>query len=217
GPQGPAGATGLQGPTGATGPQGPAGATGPQGPTGPAGPGYVDEVKVIFVTSVVYDADLSVVGHGTLGLWGADKLCDSLASAGKVPAGNYVALLSTSTTDAIDRLPDNTAGYVLSDGVTMVATSKADLFDGTIAHVVNLDENGAVISTAGNGAYAWTATGGNGRFTGASTCSDWTDASSTDHVSGGRTDRTNSQWLAGAAGPCNLTGGNALRLYCVQR
>ncbi len=167
------------------------------------------------MTSLTYEANFATLGNGSLGLWGADKLCNTRAANGKVPAGHYIALLSTATTDAIDRLPDNTRGYVLADGVTAVASSKADLFDGSISHGIDLDENAAPVSFAGNARYVWTGTSANGLRNGTA-CGNWTSTGA-GSVSAGQVDAVNGGWLAAVGAPCNLPTEAGPRLYCVQR
>ena len=56
--------------------------------------------------------------------------------------GPYVAWLSTTRMDAWARLPANDQGYVLQDGTTVVATSKADLLDGLLQSPIFMDESG---------------------------------------------------------------------------
>ena len=59
-------------------------------------------IRTVFTTSYVFNGDLATAGGGTTGLNGADKLCQLAAgSVGAiVPAGNYIALLSTSSVNA---------------------------------------------------------------------------------------------------------------------
>lgn len=76
-------------------------------------PDYGTGPKTVFLTSNTYNADLKSAGGALTGLRGADEICQAAAENGNVPPGTYIAWLSTSTKDAIDRLPDNFAGYMM--------------------------------------------------------------------------------------------------------
>ena len=110
-------------------------------------PGAVNSIRTVFTTSAVFTGDLATAGFGVDGLGGADNLCQQAAEAvgAVVPVGEYVAFISTSTVDAKDRLPLNGLGYVLSDGTTMIATSKNDLLRGKIRMPIDQDEAGDII------------------------------------------------------------------------
>jgi hypothetical protein len=124
-------------------------------------------VKTVFTTSASFTGNLG-------GLDGADSLCQQAAdtTTAIVPEGEYVAFLSTSASEvhARDRLSPNYGGYVLPDGTTMIAASKADLLDGEILHSIDQDEFGDSIG----GVWVWTGSGNDGRITSVvRTCDDW--------------------------------------------
>lgn len=102
-----------------------------------AGPVYADpNEKTVFVTSATFSGNLG-------GLTGADDKCQAAADgpASIVPPGTYIAWLSTSVKDAIDRLPANTSGYFLPSG-KKVADSTTD--------VASCPDEGIVIAHLGS-------------------------------------------------------------------
>ena len=131
-------------------------------------PAAVISRQKVFVTSASFTGDLmsegGLVSEGEEvmdGLHGADILCQRAADriGSIVPEGEYVAFLSTPTVDGRDQLTPNILGYLRSDGVDLVANTKADLLDGDIAAIIILDEAGDPIPgfCAGSpGACAWT-------------------------------------------------------------
>ena len=120
-------------------------------------PDGVAGMKTVFVTSGAHNGDLVTAGGGVVGfgLQSADNFCNAHARQGVVPPGDYIAWLSTATKDAKDRLPDNDDGYVLADGMTVIATSKADLLDGALLHAIDQDE---AAGHTFNSVSIWTAT-----------------------------------------------------------
>jgi hypothetical protein len=117
--------------------------------------------KRVLVTSTGYDGNLG-------GLAGADQKCRDRAVAGGL-GGTWRAWLSTSSVSAKDRVLDAT--YRTLDG-RLVATHKADLTDGAITSLIDVDEFGAPA-----GVNVWTGTLSNGTAHGSNTCLDWTSAS----------------------------------------
>jgi len=136
------------------------------------------------------------------GLAGADATCTA-AATGAGLTGTWTAWLSTSTTDASTRILDGE--YQLLDG-TVVATSLADLTDGSLSAAINLDESMAS-AASGN---AWTGTLATG-LASTDTCSDWTDGTDASSTVIGDTDNTNGGWTELAStNPCDFQR----RLYC---
>ena len=105
-------------------------------------PEYSQGQSIVFVTSTSSNGDLG-------GLAGADATCNSLAQTAGL-SGTYVAWLSTSTTDARDRIDD--ASYIRVDG-TPIANNLADLIDGSLQNAVLLDETGTTMAVR-----VWTGT-----------------------------------------------------------
>lgn len=191
GPTGPIGPTGL---TGATGPIGPTGATGETGAEGPAGLDAGEGPKTVFVTSGAWNGDLKTAGMGIDGLSGADNLCQAAANrSGLIPPGIYIAWLSTPATDARDRLPANAFGYVLPDGVTIVADNKADLLDGSLDNSIDQTEFGATIGST----HVWTGTFASGLAAGdLVVCSGWETDNSFPSARVGDSASTDNMWTS---------------------
>jgi hypothetical protein len=103
----------------------------------------------VFVTSTKQDGALG-------GLAGADAVCQARADAATL-GGTWTAWLSDSDTNAENRIAD--AQYRLIDGTTVVATSLADLTDGSLTHAISMDENGGSPAPCVNPVECvWTAT-----------------------------------------------------------
>ena len=233
---------GAVGPRGFQGEKGDPGARGEQGETGPRGlPGnhaLFDTAgcisgdiviindgrlecfsrRVVFATSKTFNGDLKTAGHGSNGLNGADKLCQEAADSDGsiVPSGEYIAWLSTSTSNARDRLaPLIDDGYVLPDRTTIIALNKSDLLDGRMLNPINQDEKGATLSNNN----VWTGTHFNGTsFTDVSTaltCNDWTAPSGFNGGKGiyGDTRLKEMRWNEKGTLPCD----NEVHIYCFQQ
>ena len=152
--------------------------------------------KLAFFSSASWDKSKT-------GITAGDALCQQVADAANL-AGTFVALLSTSTTDARDRIPDR-AYYRLDDA--LIATSHADLFDGSIAVPISIDDTGA--NRPGNAAM----TGSNADGTAhADTCSDWTDFTGSSQYRFGGSGLTTSSWASVSSTSCQFVGW----LYCFQ-
>ena len=98
--------------------------------------------RIVFLTSVTFQGDLGndLGCDNAISLDRADCICNALADAAELGT-NFAAWLSTSAGNpAADFFPSPTA-YVRVDGV-MVASSWADLVDGTILHPIEVDEQG---------------------------------------------------------------------------
>ena len=161
----------------------------------------VDDFGLVFVTNTTFDGDLG-------GFQGADAKCNAEATAAGL-AGTYVAWLSDSTTDAKDRITDE--GYITMAG-DVVATSLADLIDGTIGVPINVDALGNTIPVIGGVSQsAWTHTTSDGVDFGQSwnpdgdACVDWTSTAGEAVV--GSLRQTGVQW----------TGPEFPKEYCCHR
>jgi hypothetical protein len=160
----------------------------------------------------------SVTGAGNLGAWpeasgqagvaAGDAICQNLAAAaGLGLPWSYVAWLSTSSEDAIDRFTFN-GPWIRSDGVT-VAVDKADLIDGRLLTSVNITEWGAYLSGRG----AWTGTTEVGGLA-SDTCDDWTDASESNDGVTGVVNLVDEWWTNRTERPCDSTN---YHLYCFSQ
>jgi hypothetical protein len=169
-------------------------------------PPPADETVTVFVTQTAYQGDLG-------GLAGADAICQQRAEAAGLPGTDWTAWLSDDTTNARNRIPRGE--YRRVDG-TLVASNRADLFDGELAAPINLNEYGQTQAS-----FAWTATNLDGTGTG-NTCNNWTDASSEqggcpdpgDPKCGsvGSTSATNAEWTKLNAAPFQCSA--QYNLYC---
>ena len=167
------------------------------------------ETGTIFMTSTRHYGNFGGITSG-------DEICQVRADAAGFGCGTWIALLSDSTTDAIDRLPNIV--YKRMDG-TIIANSKTDLFDGNIQNPIVFDEYGNEYATG----KAWTGTWGIGRRISsagepANTCNDWTSVASggqPDEIGGqtGHCQYTTGGWVSISTGaPCD----DQRRLYCVK-
>jgi hypothetical protein len=171
--------------------------------------------KRVFISSQSYEGNLG-------GLAGADAKCAALASAAEL-TGTYAAWLSTSSVNAVSRFAPG-ARYTLVDG-TVLASSLADLTDGTLSAAIDLDENGVVTNsrawtgTAPAGTACFQGSGGNCNLTSPgndglvrTACEDWTVAvAGSEAVTGYMA--TNGTWTLEGDRACP----DLHRLYCVQQ
>lgn len=153
--------------------------------------------NVIFLSQPLPNGDLG-------GLAGADARCAMDARASGL-GGTFVAYLSTSTVDAIDRL-GSAEGWVRPDGLP-VALSRADLVAGNLIYPPVVDSLGVRHPPD---AYPVTGTETDGRLMPGQTCSDWTSA--TGPVVGGILDRIDDFWGSRAFSSCAVP----VRLFCMQ-
>lgn len=137
------------------------------------------------------------------GLAGADAICGAAARQAGLP-GNYVAVLSDETTQAVDRL-EGARGWIRLDGLP-VADRPIDLLQGRMWHPVNIDETGQTLI----GSLIITGTYGSGAYDTRSNCQDWTSTSVDDLYRRGRSGRTYDDWLSSGASSCDSNG----HIYC---
>jgi len=146
---------------------------------GPVSGNFDFSAKKVFKTADTGTGNLSAWpgANGNTGLAAGDAICqDRAAAAGFVNASRFKAWLSSTTVNAIDRL--TSAGpWGRADGV-IVATSKADLTDGTVGASI-LDQNGKVQTN-----YVFTGTLRSG-LVGTGTCGDWTVGDATQTAESG--------------------------------
>jgi hypothetical protein len=138
------------------------------------------------------------------GIAGADKICNDLAKAQGL-AGTYVAWVSTTGTNAIDRITAN-GPWQRVDG-PVVAQTKAQLATGTLTTALLRDEKNQTPPAAED--RVWTATGADGKFVGGSDCAGWTGAG---NGRVGEAEHTDSRWTALTDEACTEVN----RVYCFQ-
>jgi hypothetical protein len=159
--------------------------------------------KIVFLSSVV----------GSMSIGAFDNACQNDATAAGL-AGVYKAWVSTSTTDARDRVALTDIKYQLPNG-TVIANNKADLLDGTLYAPINILANGS--ATTDTAVYTSTQIDG----TKASTdpnymCADWTNGQSsfTYRAYLGNAQKSDNSWTRppGDAGYCDWAW--FARVYC---
>ena len=180
----------------------------------------------------------SVAGNGDLGSWpdagtsvgvaAADAICESRASAaGWANPANFVAWLSTSTDDAYCRihnlsgkkatncgqaeLPASAGPWVRADGLPFAASIDRLLSPESIVYYpLEVDEFGSVLEPSSLSVL--TMTTGTGELNSASTCDDWTTAS-TASTRGGVGYYGSSGWtIALSSTQCGFDS----RIYCLE-
>jgi hypothetical protein len=153
----------------------------------------------VFVTSTTHGGNFGGPEDG-------DVICGERAAAAGL-GGAWKVWLSASGVHARDRIAD--AEYRLVDGTSVVATSLADLTDGTIAHAIDQNEFGTTLSGGQN---VWTGTLANGTAF-ALRCSDWSDGGGGGEGMAGSVSSTGGAWTnAVDIMPCN----EELHLYCFE-
>jgi hypothetical protein len=155
----------------------------------------------IFVTSSTTDGDMG-------GLAGADTLCTNAANSAGL-SRNYKALLSTSSTDAVNRLNFTGPIYVVSQGVkTLIAGSGSELWNDNTNNGARIDkdENGLTVSGS-----VWTGTNSDGTLFTSQACSDWTSTAAVGWT--GSTDQFDDRWVESTSGTCV----SEFHIYCVSQ
>ena len=183
-----------------------------------------------FVTSVGGTADLGSwpEAGNAVGLAAGDAICQARAGIGGLPnPEDYVAWLSTATTDAYCRVQGRTgkratgcgggplpgAGpWYLANGVSNFTADldRLTLDAAEIYRPVILDEFGQEIWVARS---YWTATREDGTtWDPLATCSDWTSSDPSDETAGGRSYMTTGGWTNWG----DLACGEVARLLCLE-
>ena len=163
----------------------------------------------VFVSSASYDGDFDGAGAFS-GRQKADAECKALADAAGL-GGEWKAYLSTSSpnNEARDRLDEGV--FQLVDG-TSIASSIADLTDGSIANPISLDETGSAVTAL---LTAWTGTANTGESTSPNDCFDWKNDTDSFQGTIGAVD-SSTLWsdMGGPNSPviCNTSH----RIYCFE-
>lgn len=166
-------------------------------------PDAAPSFKRVFVASTQHDGNFG-------GLTGADAFCTSAANAAHLGGGPWVAWLSSSTTNAIDRITGD-GPWKLVDGTAVFANKAALAMPPSVA--IDLDEHGAQPGGADN---MWTGTLANGTAS-AYTCMDWTSTSSNDAGSTGMRVNADATWTDSGAGYSLLCSNAQPRIYCFEQ
>jgi hypothetical protein len=158
-------------------------------------PGDAGGFNVMFVSSVPYT--LSALG----GPAGANAACNALA-ANHLP-GNYVAWISTNTSNAIDAL-SNSRGWIRPDGMPF-ADSTLDIMNGKMYYPPRIDETGAAVAT---GTLVATGTTQAGVDSTGGDCGGFRDASA--QILYGLADSGAVTWTSEATQSCSMP----MHIYC---
>ncbi len=157
--------------------------------------------KLVFVTQGTWTGNLG-------GVAGADAKCQAEATAASVP-GTFRAWISTASTSPAQRFSQTAGPYLLADG-TLLATSWADLTDGTLLVPPRVPVAGAALPSF---VRVWTGTQFNGTALTATAdhCSGWTSTSGT-----GRQGYAHVASAWSDVFPSQSCGQTDVRLYCFQ-
>jgi hypothetical protein len=156
----------------------------------------------VFVTSTAYDADPRRAGGASTGLEGADNLCNKAAHAAGL-GGAWVAWLSDTKTNAIDRIADVSPWYLV-DGRTRIFADKDAL---TLSPERAIDKNERGQPTGG---LVWTGTSSGG-FASGSDCLDWTSSAAFEGTAGAVATST---WTAQSV---MLACSDVAPIYCFEQ
>ncbi len=170
--------------------------------------------RVVFQTAATFTPGVDFTSIAT-----ANALCQTAASGAGL-LGTYAAWLSDSTTSPSTSFVQGAGPYMLTTG-TYIATSWADLTDGTLATSISRDQLGNV---AGGGTSActtvftesavWSNTAADGTLLdGANTCSDWSSNVGA-LVNSGDAAQTGANWTESCLGASCAAAEN---LYCFQQ
>jgi hypothetical protein len=144
------------------------------------------------------------------GLTGADDFCQSAADTNQL-GGTWKAWLSDPTTSASARLTHATVPYVLLDGHTVAANWSA-LTSGTLAHAIDVSEDGTVHTS--DVLEVWTGTTFAGAYSGRS-CGAWTsNAPGSTTADVGLSNQTNGNWTNRYQQYCDRTN---VHLFCFEQ
>jgi hypothetical protein len=156
-----------------------------------------------------YTTEGNIAYDGEVGLAAADKVCQTEADLddSTLPNGIYVALMSTSDLNAVDRLVEGKFYNNNPDVTELIAENIADLFDGSINNNIHYGAWGQEIATD---LIAWTGTNVDGSKKLDHTCSDWTDKFTSIGYYGS-IENIDSTWIYSDVGSCD----EGYRFYCV--
>lgn len=169
------------------------------------------EAKRIFITSKITTGGLG-------GLEGADAFCQSAASEAGL-GGTWVAWLSSSTVNAIDRIEDVGPWYLV-DGKTLIFKDKNSMISSNPEAPISLDEYGKPIGDGKYDVYYWTGTGADGKKSGSPQyCllgdKDWDNGTSLTGVNVGISRATTGSWWT--AYPATYGCNNWYNLLCIEQ
>lgn len=158
--------------------------------------------KRIFSTANVYNGNFG-------GLAGADTVCQNEATALGY-SGTWKAVLSSSTTNAKDRLTITYPVVRASDG-TLIAPS--NLWGGSISNIVTSGPVSGVWTGSESSGTKYSSWGGGASTNAANYCNDWTDGTASYSAQYAYNNATSSQWLSVDSTYCNASR----PFYCLEQ
>jgi hypothetical protein len=158
----------------------------------------------VFISGTSYNG--SVGGSGPIGVLVGDATCQTLAANAGL-GGRWMAWLSTTSVPIGSRLSSDGPWHKLNG--ELVASTKADLVDGSIATPIDRDQNGLLVSAS---TLVWSGTTSAGLGTG-SDCSGWRATLDTFSGTYGRRSATDATWTQSSTVACSAFR----RLYCFER
>lgn len=173
----------------------------------------IDEETVLVANfesahNLVFTTPGDYTGAEIGGLEGADAICNQAAADAGLPGTQWVAWLSTTTTNAVDRMGD-ARGFVRLDGLP-VADTLADILEGRMLTPIATDTSGAATwrqlwtSTRPDGTY------GSDRRSMVGNCDDWTSEVGT--AVQGSSVGTGTEWTDWTELECSFATG----FYCFE-
>jgi hypothetical protein len=151
-------------------------------------------------------SSMKYYGDSIGGVTQADSDCQLLATAASRGSG-WKAWLSSSTSNAKDRIVLGNGSITLVDGLTVVVNHGTDVLgDGGLLHAIDHDENGSSVAPS----LVWTGTTQFGVVYAAAgpPCGDWTSPDG--GASAGGSNQTGVTWTSDGTEPCTT----AYPIYC---
>ena len=175
----------------------------------PDRPILVHPICAVGACKLVFVSSSTVAGNAGSGA-AIDNICQGLADARSF-AGTYRAWLTDATGPASARITHATVPYRLLDGST-IANNYTDLTDNTLAHAIDVREDGTALAAQTE---IWTGTMANGAD-GALTCSGWTSLAGTAIV--GLSNLTTTEWSYSRQEFCNPPAPTPIpHVYCFEQ
>ncbi|MFH1174423.1 MAG: MopE-related protein [archaeon] len=129
-----------------------------------------ESCRLLFVTASTTQGAISAPGFQN-GIFSADAICQQEAETAGLSNRRFVAWLSTTSTNAKDRIID---GRFVSTNSNIIAFNKSDLTDSSLSQPLYWDASGNAVGTP---LWVWTGTYNTGTKYSGRTCGDWLSTS----------------------------------------
>jgi hypothetical protein len=168
----------------------------------------------VFLTTITGESGAFALNTGSI-----DGPCQMARESAGLKR-NYIAIVSTSTQNAKDRVTGEQKIYkVLGNEFVLVADSADQIWSGTprLYSSIDTDESGVRRTTPAN-LTAWTGSTQAGIFNAGRSCTDWTDPGASPAGSIGSPSATDANWIFyGNSLSCNPTAFPGSRgVYCIS-